>query len=247
MSGYTTPDCGSEYDFHDNDNQSERSVHSQNILLTSDDNEIDNESSTVLARCGSECGRVNFAEVAGDLEHPLYSRRADPGIDFLHETGTWAPQNPGTDLPRHRGVIPQELSLEDDPLDTHAQRRLREEEGPWSLLDPTIVANNRISVTWISRIYQPQLIKHTKRAVQQFLNSDVVVCAGDIERTWMGTPDNHRHARLAFESLLAMIGALAVFALLTLQTYGIEVSFMLIYGLVMVALGVLVVIRMLLA
>ena len=63
----------------------------------------------------------------------------------------------------------------------------------------------------------------------------------------MGTPDAHRHAQLAIHTLLAMVGALAVFALLTLQTYGIEVSFMLIYGLMLLALGVLVVIRLLLA
>ena len=127
MSGYTTPDGGSANDFNDNDSQSERSVRSEHFVFTSDGNEIDNNLSTVLARYGSEYGRLNFAEVAGDPGPPVYSRRADPGVDFLHETGTWAPQNPGTDLPRHRGVIPQELSLEDDHLDTHVQRRIREE------------------------------------------------------------------------------------------------------------------------
>ncbi|MCJ1383660.1 hypothetical protein MMC17_006774 [Xylographa soralifera] len=245
MSGCTTPDCGSSSEFHDNDRQSERNVRSQEILIASDDAEIDNDSSTVLARCGSESGRLVPPELAGDLELLLNSHQAEPRVDLFQGIGTWAPQNSGTDIPRHRDVIAQELYLEDEPIDTHVHRRVREEERPWSPLDRVIVADDRISITWIIRIYPSELIKHTKMAMQQFLISDEVGCSGDIERTRTGMPDAHRHVRLAFETLLAMVGALAIFAFLTLQTYGVEVSFMLIYGLILLAFGVLIVIRLL--
>ncbi|MCJ1397746.1 hypothetical protein MMC11_000942 [Xylographa trunciseda] len=244
MSGRTTPECESLFELNDNDSQSEHSTLSQDNLSIRNGTDIDSVSSTVLARCGSVSSRLSSFDEVSDLEPPLHTRWAEPEVD-LFQVGIWALQNPGTASPRQGGGIPQELSLEDETIVTSVQRRLRE-EGPWSLLDPTMVADNRIPITWITRMYEPRLIKHTKMVVQEFLNFDMAGCAGDIEGTWMETRDVHRHVRLACDTLLAIVIALAVFALLTAGTYGMELSFMVAYGLVLLAIGVLVIIRLLL-
>jgi len=244
MSGRTTPECYSLFEVHDNDSQSERSVNSQDNMLQSDGIEINSDSSMESSRRESEFGGSSSADELDGLEVSLFPGYAQQGVDLL-EAGTWAPQNPGTDLPRHTGVIPQELSLEDEPIDIPVPRRPRG-EGPWSILDPIMVAYNRISIQWITRMNQPQLIRHTKVAVQEFFNFDMAGCARDIEGTWIGARDVHRHVRLAYDALIAMVVALAVFAFFTLGSCGIELSFMIVYGLVLLAIGVLIVIRLLL-
>ena len=94
---------------------------------------------------------------------------------------------------------------------------------------------------------QPRLIKHTKQAIQEFLNFDAAGCAGDIERIWMGPRDVHRHIRLACHALLVIVVALPVIALLTLRNHGIELSFMITYGLISLAVTVLAIVRLLFA
>ncbi|MCJ1282937.1 hypothetical protein MMC26_002263 [Xylographa opegraphella] len=246
MSGRTTPDGESRFEVGDNDSQSECSIDSESVPPITDRVEITNDSSTALASYRSESDRCPSVDIEGDLDSFLLSRRAGPEVALL-QTGTWAVQNPGTDLPRQEGVIPQELLLDEEPTDTHTRRRLREEEEPWSLFNPAIISYNSIAITWIIRMYQPRVIRHTKMAIQQFLQFDEAGCYGDVEGIWIAQRDAHRHIRLACDTFLAMVVALAVLALLTLGSYGIELSFMIIYGLGLLAFAVLAVIRMLFA
>ena len=126
MSGRTTPDCESLSESHDNDSQSECSEHSRSISLISDGTEADSDSSTVLARYGCESDRLSSPDVTNDLDFHPCLRRPGPEVGFL-QAGAWAPQNPGTGLPRQEGVIPQELFVEDESNDMHIQRRFHEE------------------------------------------------------------------------------------------------------------------------
>ena len=96
-------------------------------------------------------------------------------------------------------------------------------------------------------MYQPRLSFDTKMVIKQLFNVDIAGCDGDVERTWDGTRDIHRHMRLAYDILSAVLITLALFALFTLRNHGIELSSMVIYGLVLLSAGVFVLIRLLFA
>ncbi|MCJ1392159.1 hypothetical protein MMC18_005026 [Xylographa bjoerkii] len=244
MSDRTSPEVESTFDAHDNDTQSETNTYMEDFVVASDNNGVDAHSTTVLARYGSDSGRCSLPDPATDPEE---SYRREPGVNYLEGLGTQFLRYPGTDLPGNEGDNPQELRLESDTVVPSALRRSRRGEGPWSPLDPIMDVFTRMSVEWIMRMYQQHLVKRTKMTMQVFLNIDVAGCAGDVERTWIGTRDVRRHLRIAYDTISTTVVVLAFFALITLRTYGVELSFMVIYGLVLLAIGVLAVIRLLFA
>ena len=118
MSGRTTPECESPFEYHDNDSQSDNSICLDDMMLTGEGNETDNDSLTVLAWYGSEASRSSFVDVRDDYNSFLSPRVSESEVDFFRGIGTFAPQNPSRN--------PQELSLADEPVNASIQNYPRE-------------------------------------------------------------------------------------------------------------------------
>ncbi|MCJ1474742.1 hypothetical protein MMC13_003402 [Lambiella insularis] len=244
MSKAVAPKTDSQSNSCRNETSSGGNPDTDSSTISEDNFKTSDNWTSVAGQCGSDSDDREDLGPYEDCEENQ-SVYAEMGLDVLEEVGALASELSGDSRRAYPSTIPSDLSVAEDSVEHNAQGHSHAEMDPWSSLASMFKDDAESPVGWMSRPYLRHRYKETHKAILKRIGSSGKSSNGNGENSRVIQLRNRPPLIHLHGILNTVVVAAATTALTALRMYGIELSLMILYGLLLVFALVLAIVRVL--
>ncbi|MCJ1245415.1 hypothetical protein MMC30_002619 [Trapelia coarctata] len=148
--------------------------------------------------------------------------------------------------PEYPHTIQDELLTTEDVGQRHLEQRFSSAEDPWSGVDFCVPENTLRGLVPIFWSRGGCLTTQTQLLIKHLFDSNRTGCADHVESNCVHPHEQRSITQRVSEALYAIFAVVSIMVMFTLQAHGLQLTWMIIYGLLLLLAAVLVVMRMLL-